>query len=44
MLNGGEIVEVGTVAELRGREGGVSRGMLKGKDGGGDDKGKKIVK
>lgn len=44
VLNGGGIVEVGTVAELRGRKGGVFRGMLKGKDGGGDDKGKKIVK
>lgn len=32
MLNGGEIVEVGTVAELRGREGGVFRDMLEGKE------------
>lgn len=32
------------MVELRGREGGVFRGMLEGKDGGGDDKGKKDVK
>lgn len=43
VLDKGEIIEVGTVQELREREGGVFRGMLDGKDTGTVDKGKALV-
>ena len=43
VLDGGEMFEVGTVTELRERQGGVFRGMLEGKDMGGRAKGKNIL-